>query len=654
MHFSCRHLLLPICFFALQLAGQNDSLKGFDREAIIREGLVEGHSGEALRQYVAMQQQKFVDLKYGLFQRQTGGGSPPGLGPYGCEGNDFENDAAASISFSTQLQGWLCKQGYNGYIGSQSTTTLSSYFPGGLTNPNSCNLTGCCPVPPQNVCAVVSTGSPGIVDSYIGPQYRIYSMFGTDTAGSSQAGAANPQLTSAMKGSKVLRINNAIAGDYSISRISKTVIVDSSNSLFSYAFISVLQTGHVCCDGAVVHFNFRSVPSGSLISAISSNFSAPSSQCTSTTTPVFYISQTGTVYQTSLNAFAIYNRWQVRHIDLSPYMGQSIAVEAIVTDCNAGGHFGMMYYDSQCSNLNVTVNGLASYSGCPTTYTLAAFPNIMNAVWQGPNSFSIAAASFTTNSSGIYTLTVANPAGVPAVTRTISIQSSGVVPVISPVTSTVCANQSFSMSVTGLSTYTWSNGISNTGFLDTLVTSAAYTVQGTDSAGCSYTLVRSLSVVGAPFYCYPCDELICRGKSLALYVYPGINYLWSTGVTGAQIVVSPQSTTVYTVANASGNCIYTKTITVSVSLCDDVVEGFMQDELKLVPNPARQEVRLLNKLSEERHQLIIRNCLGAQVLQQELTSAFLTISLSALPPGLYLVEFLVGEQLKGRERLVIE
>lgn len=656
MHFFLRHLLLLICFFALQVVGQNDALQGFDRDVIIREGVVEGHTGAALRQYVSMQQQKFLDIKHGLVQRQTGGGVSVGLGPLGCDGCDFENDLAASISYSTQLQGWVCKQGYNGYIGSQNTTSLSTYFPRGLTNASSCNLNGCCPIPPQNACAVVSTGSAGIVDSNIGSQYLIYSVFGTDTAGSSQAAAANPQLTSTMKGTKVLRINNGLTGDYSISRISKTVIVDSVNSMFSYAFISVLQTGHNCCDGAVVHFNFRSVPSGSLISAISSNFSAPSSQCSSTNAPFFYISYTGVPYQPQLNASAIYNRWEVRHIDLSPYIGQSVAVEAIVTDCIAGGHFGMIYYDSQCGNLNVTVNGLPSYSGCPTTYTLAAFPNIMNAVWLGPNNFSIAASSFTTNSSGIYTLSVANPGGLPAVTRTINIQSAGATPVITPVTSTVCADESFSVSVSGLTTYTWSNGIINTGFLDTISTSKAYTVQGINNAGCSYTLTQAITGVGEQFYCQAAEVLLCSGKSTTLYAYPGINYLWSTGVTGGQIIVTPFTTTNYTVVNTSGpgNCIYTKTITVAVSLCDNVDEVFMHDVLKLYPNPARHELTLLTETRDERQYLIIRNCMGEQVLQQEVTSTFSTLSLSDLRPGLYFAELKLGQRFAGRQKLVIE
>lgn len=648
---------IPAFIFLLTVRGQSDSSNGFNKDAIIREGIIEGHSGAALRHYLWMQQQKFIDLKYGLQQRPTGWGSPPGLGPYGCDGNDFENDAVAGISYSTQLQGWFCKQGYNGYIGSQSTTTVSSYFPGGLPNPSSCNLTGCCPIPPQNACAVINTGSAGIVDTYLGAQYRIYSVFGTDTAGSSQAGAANPQLTSTLKGSKVLRVNNAITGDYSISRISKVVNVDSSNSIFSYAFISVLQTGHGCCDGAVIHFNFRSVPGGSLISALSSNMTAPTSQCPSTTTPVFYIAQTGAHYTTNINAANIYNRWESRHIDLSPYIGQSIAVEVIATDCTAGGHFGMMYYDSQCSNLNVTVNGMASYSGCPTTYTLEAFPNILNALWLGPNNFSIAASSFTTSGSGIYTLVVNNSGGLPPLTRTVSIQSIGSTPVISPLSSTVCAFQSFSISVNGLSTYTWSNGVNNMGFLDTLFFGTKiYTVQGVNATGCSYTLTKAITSLGQQFYCQAIETLLCFGKSTTIYAYPGINYIWSTGVTGGQIIVSPFTTTTYTVANTSGpgNCTYTKTITIEVSLCDNVDEVFMQDELKLFPNPARHEITVQTTINNERHYLIIRNCLGEQVLRQEVTSTSSTLYLPDLSPGLYFVELKVGQRFAGREKLVIE
>lgn len=648
-------VFIPAFIFLLKVSGQSDSLNGFDRETVIREGIIEGHSGAALRNYVWMQQQRFIDLKYRLQQRPTGGGSPPGLGPYGCDGNDFENDIAGSVTYSTQLQGWLYTQGYNGYLNGSSTSTMTPYYPGGLTNANGCNLAGCCPLPPQSNGAVINTGSVGIIDPFIGAQYPIFSVFGADTSGSTAAAQQNPHLSGQLKGNKVLRINNLMTGDYSIGKIVKRLMVDTSNSFFSYAYIGVLQTGHTCCDGAVVHFNFRSVPGGSLISAISNSFSAPGNNCAISYSPSFYASQTGIPYQG--NAATIYNRWDVRHLDLRPYIGQTIEAEVIVTDCNAGGHFGIIYYDSECGELKTRVNGLTSYSGCPDTYTIDTEPSIKNGLWLGPNNFSIAASSFTTNSSGVYTLIVNNSGGLPSLTKTISIQSIGATPIISPLPSTVCAFQSVSISVTGLSTYTWSNGVVDTGFLDTLFFgNRTYTVEGLNDAGCTYTLTKELTCLGEQFYCQPADPIICLGKSTTLFAYPGINYLWSTGVTGGQIIVTPFTTTTYSVSNSNGpgNCIYTKTITVTVSLCDNVDEVFMQADLKIHPNPAHHEITFCTEVKGVSQHLIIRNSLGEVVLQKEVTSSISTFSVSELPPGLYLVELKEGQRLAGRQKLVLE
>ena len=80
----------------------------------------------------------------------------------------------------------------------------------------------------------------------------------------------------------------------------------------------------------------------------------------------------------------------------------------------------------------------------------------------------------------------------------------------------------------------------------------------------------------------------------------------------------------------------------------------MHDVLKLYPNPARHEVTLLTETRDERQYLIIRNCLGEQVLQQEVTSTFSTLSLSDLRPGLYFAELKLGQRFAGREKLVIE
>ncbi|MGB0166216.1 MAG: gliding motility-associated C-terminal domain-containing protein [Luteibaculum sp.] len=44
--------------------------------------------------------------------------------------------------------------------------------------------------------------------------------------------------------------------------------------------------------------------------------------------------------------------WRSAGIDLSPFIGESVNIEFLSTDCTQGGHFGYAYVDADCSELN--------------------------------------------------------------------------------------------------------------------------------------------------------------------------------------------------------------------------------------------------------------------------------------------------------------
>jgi hypothetical protein len=65
-------------------------------------------------------------------------------------------------------------------------------------------------MPPNNSAIIDCSAPGGYIDTYIGSQYPIFSVFGTGTV--SGANAANPQIQGGLYGTKVLRLNDELTG----------------------------------------------------------------------------------------------------------------------------------------------------------------------------------------------------------------------------------------------------------------------------------------------------------------------------------------------------------------------------------------------------------------------------------------------------------
>ncbi len=97
----------------------------------------------------------------------------------------------------------------------------------------------------------------------------------------------------------------------------------------------------------------------------------------------------------------------------------------------------------------------------------------------------------------------------------------------------VCAGDTFQLTVTGALHYQWSpNQFLSCDTCDVLKafppTSASYTVVGTTLAGCSNTVIAPLTVFPLPASALPADTIICPGEVLQVSVPPGIaSWQWS-------------------------------------------------------------------------------------------------------------------------------
>jgi len=134
--------------------------------------------------------------------------------------------------------------------------------------------------------------------------------------------------------------------------------------------------------------------------------------------------------------------------------------------------------------------------------------------------------------------------------------------------STICTGASSTLTASGASSYLWSTGATTATITVSPGETTTYTVTGTSSSGCSQTTSVTVSVNPSPtsVTAYASPETLCAGASSTLTASGADAYYWSTGETGASIVVNPTEQTTYAVSgfNSSG-CSAIATVTVYVN-----------------------------------------------------------------------------------------
>ncbi|MBA2611773.1 MAG: gliding motility-associated C-terminal domain-containing protein [Bacteroidetes bacterium] len=512
-----------------------DSLAGFEEEAARNSAISEGFLGQEFKIRMYQLKRAYVNSKFNLtpqkyLKNPFNYANRPSAVP-ACVNEDFEGSTAANITTSNQINGWTVVGGSN-------------------STGNSCNLLGCCPNPPSES-ALINCTAGGFIDPTIGGTYPIYSVFGTTP---NSGNSVNPTIPN-MYGTNVIRINNNI-NDYSIEKLSKTFLVTSSNALFQFAFLSVFSTGHACCDAGAFQIKLTNATANTVITCPSFSVSAPSISCPSgTDAPTYFNAPSGTPYTGS--GSIIFNKWKVSSIDLTAYIGQNITIDVISTDCDAGGHYGYVYFDAQCGPMTIIGNGNPFAAGSPSITlptcgaagaTIIAPGGLGPYSWAGPGvnpPFTTPAftnQTYTTNISGQYTLTM-NPAGACfPIIRVITVTITPAPQVFASVAQAPCGGTVAIASCTAAgsasvsSTIVWSpNPIA----INASTTQATYTV-GTgpvtvtvaDAIGC--TTSATVNINGAP----PIPTLTITnvtGSQSITCANPTINYISATNYTNGPV-----------------------------------------------------------------------------------------------------------------------
>ncbi|MEI6019605.1 MAG: T9SS type A sorting domain-containing protein [Bacteroidota bacterium] len=126
-------------------------------------------------------------------------------------------------------------------------------------------------------------------------------------------------------------------------------------------------------------------------------------------------------------------------------------------------------------------------------------------------------------------------------------------PTISVNSSTICAGQNTTLQVSGANTYSWNTASTNNSIVISPSVSTVYSVTGTSSIGCVKTSTTQVLVNSLPTLSVNSGS-ICSGNTYTISANGASIYSWNSGQTSNSIVVTPSSTTSYTVIGSSLGC----------------------------------------------------------------------------------------------------
>lgn len=130
-------------------------------------------------------------------------------------------------------------------------------------------------------------------------------------------------------------------------------------------------------------------------------------------------------------------------------------------------------------------------------------------------------------------------------------------PTVSVNSGSICSGNSFVITPTGASSYTFSSGTATV----SPTTTTNYTITGYDINGCYNSAISSISVTTTPTISLS-DGNVCFGKSYTLTPSGANTYSFS----GGSAIINPTTTTTYTVSGANGSCLSSNTAIATITV----------------------------------------------------------------------------------------
>ena len=290
---------------------------------------------------------------------------------------------------------------------------------------------------------------------------------------------------------------------------------------------------------------------------------------------------------TSLNAanLSIYDGPNASYPLIGSYSGSTFSVQStgtaltFVFNSPSGSWSTYAGWEANISCTSIPIAPVADFS--TPSYTICSgscinfsdestnSPNAWNWQFQGASVATSTVQNPTNicyNTAGTYTvsLTASNTVGSSVSIQTITVLASPVL-TITPASIAVCAGQSTTLTAVGANTYTWSTSANTTSISVTPASNTTYTVTGKNANGCAVTANKTVTVNPLPVININGSTSLCTGQSTTLTATGATTYTWSTTATTNSIVVTPASTTVYSVSGKNANgCVNTTSTSVTV------------------------------------------------------------------------------------------
>jgi len=129
---------------------------------------------------------------------------------------------------------------------------------------------------------------------------------------------------------------------------------------------------------------------------------------------------------------------------------------------------------------------------------------------------------------------------------------------------------------------------------------------------------------------------ICKGEKRVYTASGATSYVWSNNLTTATVALNPTTSTVINVTGTSGNCSTTKSFSITVEPCTDIISYGHENEITLFPSPFTNELHLHTNTTGE---LVLTDYSGKVIFTKTLTAGDSNISTSELPAGIYFTTF---------------
>lgn len=214
------------------------------------------------------------------------------------------------------------------------------------------------------------------------------------------------------------------------------------------------------------------------------------------------------------------------------------------------------------SGNTATITPSASQLTCATTTATLTASNGSTYNWSN----SANTAAITVTAAGTYTVTVTGANGCTATASTVITSNTAVPPVsISSPTLITCVNTSTTVTATGASTYSWSNGINTAS--NTIANAGTYLVTGTGTNGCtaSANVLISANTTAPSVAITSPTVLTCTNPTTTFTASGADSYSWVGGSTSASRTVTAAGTYTVTGTSAVNGCTASASVAVTAN-----------------------------------------------------------------------------------------